>query len=438
MKRTRKVSRKMTRREFVHSAAATTAALALPLTPARAAPAKRIRVGVIGCGGRGTGAAKDCLRSSEDVELVALGDLFPDHLAKCRESLARLVTEDASLKSKIKVTDARTFTGFDAFQKVIASNVDLVILATPPAFRPRHLATALEAGKHVFMEKPVAVDPAGVRSVMASADLAAQKGLAIVAGTQRRHDPGYRAAMERIHGGAIGDIVAAQVYWNQGGLWMHPRQPDWSDVEWQIRNWLYFTWLSGDHIVEQHIHNLDVANWALGAHPVKAVGVGGRQSRTDPAYGHIYDHFAIEFEYPNGVRVQSMSRQIEGTAHRVAERFVGTRGTSDGRSTIDGAAPWTWPAETPKVNPYVQEHTNLIASIRAGKPLNEGRQVAESTLTAIMGREAAYTGQEITWDALLAAEQDLVPADVQFGPMPVAPVALPGRSVLARSARAGG
>ncbi|HEV8616514.1 MAG TPA: Gfo/Idh/MocA family oxidoreductase [Methylomirabilota bacterium] len=428
----------MTRRQFVHSAAATTAALALPLTPARAARADRIRVGVIGCGGRGTGAAKDCLMSSERVELVALGDLFSDRLAKCRESLARIVTETPTLKPKVKVDDAHAFSGFDAYQRVIASKVDLVILATPPAFRPRHLAAALEAGKHVFIEKPVAVDPTGVRSVIASADLAAQKRLAIGAGTQRRHDAGYRAAMERIKGGAIGDIVAAQVYWNQGGLWMHPRQPEWSDVEWQIRNWLYFTWLSGDHIVEQHIHSIDVANWALGAHPLKAVGVGGRQSRTDPAYGHIYDHFAIEFEYPGGVRVLSMSRQIEGTAHRVAERFVGTRGTSDGRSVIEGAEPWSWPAETPKVNPYVQEHTDLIASIRAGKPLNEGRQVAESTLSAIMGREAAYTGQEITWDALLAAEQDLVPADVQFGPMPVAPVALPGQTVLARSARAAG
>jgi myo-inositol 2-dehydrogenase / D-chiro-inositol 1-dehydrogenase len=428
-------SRDVTRREFLETTAAATAAMALPHSSIGGAP-KKIRIGLIGCGGRGTGAVKDCLTSSENIELVALGDLFPDHLAKCRESLATMVTEDATLKPKIKVKDSRCFVGFDAYRKVLDSNADLVLLATPPAFRPQHLAAAIEAGKHVFMEKPVAVDPQGVHAVIASSDLAAQKNLAIVAGTQRRHDAAYRAAMERIHDGAIGDIVSGHVYWNQGGLWMHPRETQWSDVEWQIRNWLYFTWLSGDHIVEQHIHNIDVANWAFGAHPVKAVGVGGRQRRTDPAYGHIYDHFAVEFEYPNGARLTSMCRQIDGTASRVGERFVGTRGTSDGRSVIEGAAPWSWDPQAPKVNPYVQEHADLIASIRGGgRPLNEGRRVAESTLTAIMGREAAYTGQEIMWDDLLNCPQDLVPTDVQFGSMPVAPVAMPGETVLARSWR---
>jgi len=430
----------ITRRRFVTVTASTAAGLALARTPASASGrgAATIRVGLIGCGGRGTDAAKNCLTSSDGVELVAMGDLFPDHLATCRERLARMATEDTSLKAKIKVDDRHAFTGFDAYQKVLESKIDLVLLATPPAFRARHLAAAIEAGKHVFMEKPVAVDSTGIRAVMASADLAAQKGLAIVAGTQRRHDAGYRAAIQRIHDGAIGDLVGGQVYWNMGGLWMHPREPAWSDVEWQIRNWLYFTWLSGDHIVEQHVHNIDVANWVFGAHPVKAVGVGGRQSRTDPAYGHIFDHFAVEFEYPVGggtVRVQSMCRQMKGCASRVAERFVGTRGTSDAHAVIEGAAPWSWDRQTPKTDPYVQEHADLIASIRAGQPLNEGRQVAESTLTAIMGREAAYTGQEITWDAILNAPQDLVPSDVQFGSMPVAPVAIPGQTAVARSWR---
>jgi predicted dehydrogenase len=426
----------VTRREFLETTAVATAAIALPHTLAsiRGAP-KTIRIGLIGCGGRGTGAVKDCLTSSDGVELVALGDLFPDHLTKCRENLATMVTEDPTLKGKIAVKDSRCFVGFDAYRKVLESNADLVLLATPPAFRPQHLAAAIAAGKHVFMEKPVAVDPQGVHAVIASSELAAQKHLAVVAGTQRRHDAAYRTAMERIHDGAIGDLVAAEVYWNQGGLWMHPREAQWSDVEWQIRNWLYFTWLSGDHIVEQHIHNLDVANWAFGAHPMKAVGVGGRQRRTDPAYGHIYDHFAIEFEYPNGARLTSMCRQIDGTASRVAERFVGTRGTSDGRSVIEGATPWSWDPQTPKRNPYVQEHADLIASIRAGEPLNEGRRVAESTLTAIMGREAAYTGQEILWDDLLNCPQELVPTEVQFGSMPVPPVAMPGQTVLARSWR---
>src|SRR5437763_849481 len=272
-------------------------------------------------------------------------------------------------------------------------------------------------------------------AVHAAGAEAKKKNLALVSGLCRRYHFGKRETFKRVHGGAIGDIIALHCSYNTGKLWTRKRQPGMTDVEWQVRNWLYFTWLSGDHIVEQHIHNIDVSNWALGAHPVKAVGVGGRQWRTDPAYGHIYDHFAIDFEYPNGVHVLSMCRQIDGTASHVAERIVGTRGTSDAHSVIEGAAPWSWDAQTPRTNPYVQEHADLIASIRAGKPLNEGRQVAETTLSAIMGREAAYTGKEITWDELLNAQQDLVPAEVKFGPMPVPPVAMPGQTVLARSWR---
>ncbi|HEX7122757.1 MAG TPA: hypothetical protein VF178_10345, partial [Gemmatimonadaceae bacterium] len=228
----------------------------------------------------------------------------------------------------------------------------------------------------------------------------------------------------------IGEIVAINVNYNSGTLWTQPRKVEWSDMEWQLRNWLYFTWLSGDHIVEQHIHNLDVANWVIGSHPVRAVGVGGRQWRTDAVYGHIYDHFAIDFEYPDGVHVLSMCRQIDGTANYIGERFTGTEGTSDPASTIEGRSTWKYEGE--RRNPYVQEHADLIASIRAGTPLNEGRQVAESTLTAIMGREAAYTGQVIEWDALLNAELDLTPPNLAFGELPVPPVAMPGRTKLAR------
>jgi predicted dehydrogenase len=282
------------------------------------------------------------------------------------------------------------------------------------------------------MEKPVAVDPTGVRSVMASSEMAAEKGLAIVSGTQRRHDAGYLEAMNRIHDGAIGDVLSAQVYWNQGGLWMNPREEAWSDMEWQLRNWLYFTWLSGDHIVEQHIHNIDVANWALQGHPVRAVGTGGRQWRTDPAYGHIFDHFTIDFEYESGARVMSMCRQIDGTASNVSEHIIGTKGTSNANSWIQGENAWRWDSDVEKVNPYVQEHADLIASIRSGNLLNEGKRVAESTLTAIMGREAAYTGQVIEWDALLNAEQELVPTELAFGPVSVPPVAMPGQTPLAR------
>lgn len=430
----------ISRRGFVQAGALATAGLAtagLALPRSLAAMTARpsadpIRVGLIGCGGRGTGAVRDCLRAGDAV-LVAMGDLFPDRLARARTNLDTVAAEDPGFAARLKVTPEHGFTGFDAYEKVLATDVDLVILATPPGFRPLHLAAAVAAGKHAFVEKPVAVDAAGVRSVMASADAAKAKGLAIVAGTQRRHDPAYVETMRRIHDGAVGRIVGGEVYWNQGGLWNAARQPGWSDAEWQIRNWLYFTWLSGDHIVEQHLHNLDVANWALQAHPIRAVGVGGRQWRTDAAYGHVYDHFAIDYEYPDGVHIMSMCRQIDGSTNHVGEFFRGTLGATDPNGKITGQQAWAYAAPTPRKNPYVEEHVNLLASIRAGTPLNEGRQVAESTLTAIMGREAAYTGQAVTWDEALNAAQDLTPPNLTLGAMAVPAVAMPGRTKLARA-----
>jgi predicted dehydrogenase len=421
---------RLSRRDFVKRTTVATAGLSAGLMAAGnfayARGSDTLRVGLVGCGGRGSGAANDCVQSSEGVELVAMGDLFEDRLEESQKNLKE------ALGDAYKVDAEHGFIGFDAYQHVIDSDVDLIILATPPAFRPQHLRAAIEAGKHVFMEKPVAVDPVGVRSVMESAKMAKQKGLAIVAGTQRRHDPAYIEAMQRIHDGAIGEIKSAQVYWNQGGLWKHDRAPGMSDMEWQARNWLYFTWLSGDHIVEQHVHNIDVANWALQAHPVKALGVGGRQVRTDPSYGHIFDHFAIEFEYPNGAHVLSMCRQQDGTPRRVAERIIGTEGMSDGHSMIQGATNWEYEGE--RVNPYVQEHANLVASIRSGEPINEGQRIAESVLTAIMGREAAYTGQEITWEEVLNADLNLTPDTYEFGPMPFPPVPEPGVTTLNRTA----
>ena len=408
------------RRDFLKTSAATTATLLATGNYAYAAADDKIRLGVIGCGGRGSGAVVDCVRSSPNVELVAMGDLFPDRM---NTSHSNLKTE---LGDKFKVADDQVFTGFDAYKKVLATDINLVILATPPGFRYLHLRAAVEAGKNVFMEKPVAVDAPAIRSVIASGEIAKRKGLAIVSGTQRRHDLGYNAVMQRLHDGAIGEIVTAQVYWNQGGLWMNARQAAWTDMEWQLRNWLYFTWLSGDHIVEQHVHNLDVMNWAFNNHPVKAMGMGGRQVRTDPAFGHIFDHFAIEYEFGNGARVQSMCRQIDGTTGRVAENIVGTKGTSDAYGTIQGANPYRY--EGPRPNPYVLEHKDLIASIRAGKPLNEARRVAESTLTAIMGRMSAYSGQEITWEQALNSQESLMPEKVDFGPLSVPPVAIPGKT----------
>jgi predicted dehydrogenase len=288
----------------------------------------------------------------------------------------------------------------------------------------------VEQGKHLFVEKPVAVDPVGIRKVLGSSDLAKQKGLGIAAGTQRRHDPAYRATIQRIHDGAMGEVLAGNVYWNQGGLWSHERKAGQSDMEHQLRNWLYYTWLSGDHIVEQHVHNIDVANWVLKSHPVKANGVGGRQVRTEPIYGHIYDHFSVELEYPNGARIQSNARQQDNTSRYVGEFFMGTKGTSNANDSIRGENPFRY--EGKKVNPYVQEHTNLIESIRAGAPINEGHQVSESVLTAIMAREAAYTGQMITWEEILNSDQDLTPEVMDFVSMETPPVAQPGITKLSR------
>ncbi|MFQ5805462.1 MAG: Gfo/Idh/MocA family oxidoreductase [Phycisphaerae bacterium] len=385
---------------------------------------EKLRVGVIGCGGRGTGAAMDCVNSSPNVEIVALGDLFQDRLDESRKALAKL-------GEALQVTDDRCFVGFDAYEGVLACDIDMAIMAPPPHFRPLHFRAAIEAGKHVFMEKPVAVDPVGVRSIIASSELAAQKGLAIVAGTQRRHQPAYLKTMKRIHDGAIGEIVAAQCYWNQGALWVKEKKPGWSDMEWQCRNWLYFCWLSGDHIVEQHVHNIDVVNWAMQSPPVKAVGMGGRQVRTDPEYGNIFDHFSVEYEYPNGARVLSMCRQIPGTSHRVSERLVGTKGVANPNGEIKGKRRYKYEPKGEPVNPYVREHADLIASIRGGKPLNEGKRIAESTLTAIMGRMSAYTGREISWGWVMnSSELDLTAPAYEFGDLPVAPVPIPGETKL--------
>ncbi|HUF47539.1 MAG TPA: Gfo/Idh/MocA family oxidoreductase [Vicinamibacterales bacterium] len=422
----------VSRRAFLGTTAAAAAALAMP-GGLFAQGSDRLRLGLVGCGGRGTGAARDALRASPGVELVAMGDLLPERLAQSRGELAKAAAENADIAAGYRVTDDRCFTGFDAYARVLASDIDLVILATPPGFRPAHLAAAVAAGKHIFAEKPVAVDPAGVRSVLETYERARQRGLGIGVGTQRRHEAPYLETIRRIHDGAIGDVLTGQVFWNQGGLWSREHREGWSDGEWQIRNWLYFAWLSGDHIVEQHVHNIDVANWVLGAHPVRAVGVGGRQSRVEPRYGHIYDHFAVDFEYASGARVVSMCRQIQGTRSRIGEHFIGTRGRSNAAGSIAGASAWTFEAATRPVPSMVQEHTDLVASIRAGAPINELKQIAESTLTAIMGREAAYTGQELTWDEVLNADQALAPPDVGFVPMDVPPVAMPGRTKLTRT-----
>ncbi len=427
-KRANEKTSEFSRRNFIKASAAVSMAAILPGTERLfAAGSDKLRVGIIGCGGRGTGAAIDCLDAADGVEIVAIGDLFKDRvdslLAKLREKHC----------DRVKVSSDTCFVGFSAYEKVIACDVNLIIMAPPPHFRPMHLKAAIEANKHVFMEKPVGVDPVGIRSVIATSELAEKKGLAVVAGTQRRHQAHYLEIMKRIHKGHIGRIVAGQCYWNMEELWVKERQDDWSDMEWQCRNWLYFTWLSGDHIVEQHVHNLDVINWAIGSHPVQAMGMGGRQVRTGPEYGNIFDHFAVEYEYPDNVRVLSMCRQTDGCSFRVAENLVGTKGrayTDHTTGFIKGPKGYEPPEGEPP-NPYVQEHKDLIESIRNGRPLNEGRRVAESTLTAIMGRMSAYTGRALKWDwAMNASRLDLSPSRYEMCELPVRPVAVPGKTQL--------
>ncbi|MCR4412354.1 MAG: Gfo/Idh/MocA family oxidoreductase [Thermoguttaceae bacterium] len=436
------------RRQFLkHSTLALAGAAAMSQTPCvhTACGAERfeVKIGLIGCGGRGTGAVLDALGAAtrviypatgyhtedvaegavvqrKDIQVVALADLFEDRLARSNENLAKL---------GIRIPKERCFTGFDAYQRLLAiAEINYVILATPPHFRPMHLKAAIEAGKHVFMEKPTAVDVPGVKTVLEAGRLAQQKGLGIAAGTQRRHLNSYRETIKRLRDGAIGEIVYGRCYWNGGEIWVVERRPGWSDLEWQLRNWNYFTWLSGDHIVEQHVHNLDIMNWVLGSHPVRAVsGLGGRQVRTGPEHGHIFDHFAVEFEYPGGVRVFSQCRQINGCDSKVEEAVVGTLGASNCANSIRVKKGESWRFRGKDPNPYHQEHENLIASIRAGQPINEAQAVAESTMTGILGREAVYSGKAVEWDEAMKSTTRLGPDKYEFGPFPTPPVAMPGR-----------
>jgi len=425
-------SKNVTRRDFVRTAAVTAATVpfageaAWAAASAHAGGDETIKLGLIGCGGRGTGAAFNAIDASPKIKMIAMADLFRDHL----ESKLGYLREHRA--DRIDIPADRQYVGFNAYKQLIAeADVDMVILATPPHFRPIHLEEAIAAGKHVFMEKPVAVDPAGIRQVIAAGELAKKKNLGIVAGTQRRHEKCYLEAMQRIHNGEIGDVIAARCYWNQGFLWHKDKRAEWTEMEWQIRNWLYFTWLSGDHIVEQHVHNLDAVNWAMGDHPTKAMGMGGREVRTDPVFGNIFDHHAIEYEYPDGRFALSMCRQIAHCANRVHEVVHGTKGrsiTHSGGARIEGENAWKFEGDNP--NPYLVEHVNLINGIVDGKPLNEARRIAESTLTAIMGRMSTYTGKEVTWDQALNSKLDLAPETYAFGPCEVRPVSIPGKTPL--------
>jgi predicted dehydrogenase len=411
------------RRDFLKASTAAAASLGfLPNVHAKGNDV--IKVGLIGCGGRGTGAADNICEAAGttyNIKIHALADVFGDRLRNCRDA----IKNSGNGRDKFDIADERCFVGFDAYQKVIDC-CDLVMLATPPGFRPLHIEAVIKAGKNLFTEKPVGVDPTGIRKVLAAYESAKEKKLSVVAGTQRRHEAPYIEAMKRIHEGAIGEVTGGQVYWNQGAIWAHKRRPGWSDTEYQLRNWYHFTWLCGDHIVEQHVHNLDVACWAIGHPPVRAVGMGGRQGSSEPEKGQSYDHFAVDYEFPGGVHVMSMCRQIEGCENNVSETIVGSNGQfRSGGFRFTGKS--SDRVRSRGINPYVQEHIDLLESIVSGRPINELKQVAESTMVAIMGRMSAYTGKALTWEQVLHSKLDTFPQHLDMsGPMEEAPLARPG------------
>lgn len=435
----------VSRRSFLKGSSVTVVGAAVtgfPFVPAAHASAlEKVKIGLIGCGGRGTGAVLDALGAAtnviypgagyhtedvkagaqvahKDIEVVALCDLFKDRLGRARQNLGQL---------GVNLPDSMCFDGWDGYQKLLeVKEINYVIHATPPRFRPTQVLAAVKAGKHVFMEKPGAVDGPGVRTLLEAFEIAQQKGLGIACGTQRRHMKGYNETIKRIQGGEIGDLEYLRCYWNGGVIWVIEQTPEMSDMEWQLRNWNYFTWLGGDHYVEQHVHNLDVMNWVMGTHPIKAFGMGGRQARQAPIHGHIYDHFAVEYEYPNGVRMFSQARQMNHCEGKVEEAVHGTKGTSNCANWVRTKEGRPWRFRDAEVNAYQQEHQNLIASIRAGKPINEARNLAESTLTGIMGRDAAYSGQTVEWDQMLNSEKAWGPTKLEFGPLPMPPVPNPG------------
>ena len=426
------------RREFVKTTSALAvggAALATGLSTARAAQAlgdKEIKIALIGCGGRGTDAAVQALSTKGKVTLWAMADAFSPQVERSLDKIKRTLEQrwgsDSAerIKSAIQVPAERQFAGFNAFQQAIDSGVDVVVHATPPGFRPQHFEAAIEAGKHVFMEKPVASDAAGVRQVLAAAEEAKKKGLKVGVGLQRHHQAGYIETVKRLHEGAIGDIVAMRAYWNGNRPWQKKRADlnkqygkELTEMEYQLRNWYYFTWLSGDHIAEQHIHNLDVINWVKKAHPVKARAMGGREISNGGADdGEIYDHFAVQFEYEDGSICYSECRHQPGCWNSVSEYAQGTKGKSViSAHQIFADDQWRYKAEGAK-DPYQQEHDDLFTAIRQNKDFNEAVYGAESTMTSILGRMAAYSGKELEYSKALASKIELLPESLAWDAKP--------------------
>jgi predicted dehydrogenase len=429
-----------TRRTFLQSTAATAAGAALLSSGVHAAGSDTIRVGLVGCGARGRGAAEQALTADPSglSKLVAVGDAFADQIDT---ALNVIGGNDEHLAKRVDVPPSRRFVGLDAYKHVIEAS-DVVLLTTPPGFRPIHLQAAVDAGKHVFMEKPVAVDAPGVRKVMAACERAKEKNLSVVCGLQQRYDRPRPDAVQRIHDGAIGDILAVKSAWignMPAKKFPMPRKPEWSDLEWQVRNWYWWTWLSGDHIVEQAVHSIDKGTWVLGDKPpVAAVGLGGLQSRMatdhdqvfDPQRGQIFDHHAVIYEYPNERRHFHYCRQVKNSFNDQGTQVFGTKGVClVERGVIrDLAGKEVWRYRGEKPNPYQVEHDVLFAAIRSGKPVNQGDYVARTTMIAIMGRMATYTGQRVTWEQAFHSKEDLSPPRYEWGPLPTPQVAIPGKT----------
>lgn len=393
---------------------------------------KKLRAGLIGAGARGTGAAINFISAGPDLEIVALADVFQDKIDACRERFASF---------DLPIAAENCFTGFDGYKKLMAlPDIDVVLLATPPQFRPDHFLEAVTTNKHVFMEKPVAVDSVGIRSIITSSKKAEAIGLNVVTGTQRRHQEDYIETYKQVKSGAIGTITSAKAYWNQDHVWFREREPGWNDMEYMLRNWNNFCWLCGDHILDTHVHNIDVINWFIGKYPEKAVGYGGRHRRVT---GDQYDFFSIDFDYGNGVNSHSMCRQIDSCANGTGEIIMGTGGYTNCQNTIwdlNGKIKWQFeypkdengnPMNQTEIPPYVQEHMHLVHAIRTGEYVNEGEHTALSTLAAIMGRTAAYTGRLVTWDEILKSDMDLGPSKMEFGPVNMLfPTPVPGTPVI--------
>ena len=369
-------------------------------------------MGLIGCGGRGTGAAMDAAAAGKDIKITALCDIFADRMNATRRSL------QSQLGEQYAVQDEQCFSGFEGYKQLIATDVDVVLLCTTPHFRPLHLKAAVEAGKHIFCEKPVAVDAPGVRSVLESSAIAKQKNLNLVSGLCWRYHHGVKETMQHLLDGKIGDIVAIQENYLTGPLWHRGRKPEWSEMEYQIRNWYYYTWLSGDHNVEQHIHSLDKAMWLNRDQPFKqCFGLGGRQVRTGPEWGNIFDHHAVCYEWESGVKCFAYTRQMPGCFNNTEDYIFGSKGKASvlAHEIVSGQDKWRY--KGPDCQMYQEEHKQLFDAIRGGKFINNGQYMSYSTLMAIAGRMACYTGQNITWDAALNSTEDLTPEKYEWGPV---------------------